>query len=397
MKRVLFVTWDGPQVSYVEGLFVPIFKALGGRGFHFDIVQFRWGSDDTAEPLKRLCAEAGIGLRLHNVLRRGGSLGAMATAVVGARAVRSAAAAFGSDVIMPRSLMPALAILAGRRWTQPIIFDADGLPADERVEFAGLDANGAPYRLLREIEASMVRKADITLARTDAARDILLARAGPMVSPARVRIVTNGRDETLFAPIAHAERVRIRTELGVATDAPLIVYAGSVGPQYRLEESVRLLAAVRRRLPDAKLLILTGSPDLVPDALAAVPHSPHHVIVRRVPPDAVSAYLACADVATAYRNTGFSMRAVAPVKVAEYLLCGTPVVGTAAIGDVRSAVAAGVFMDENAGHDAAAKWLEERLMAADAEDFRRRARAIGLAHFSLDRAVGDYATALEAI
>ena len=24
MKRFLFITWDGPQTSYMEGLFIPI-------------------------------------------------------------------------------------------------------------------------------------------------------------------------------------------------------------------------------------------------------------------------------------------------------------------------------------------------------------------------------------
>jgi hypothetical protein len=41
--RTLFITWDGPQVSYLESLFLPIFEALGAQGFPFDILQFRWG------------------------------------------------------------------------------------------------------------------------------------------------------------------------------------------------------------------------------------------------------------------------------------------------------------------------------------------------------------------
>ena len=28
MKNILFITWDGPQTSYMEGLFMPIFNEI---------------------------------------------------------------------------------------------------------------------------------------------------------------------------------------------------------------------------------------------------------------------------------------------------------------------------------------------------------------------------------
>ena len=89
------------------------------------------------------------------------------------------------------------------------------------------------------------------------------------------------------------------------------------------------------------------------------------------------------------------MRAVAPVKLGEYLLCGLPVVGAAAIGDTARAIDAGVFADDRAGDDAMAErilgdWLPRR------EAMRAAARAVGVADFSLDRSVRDYRAALEA-
>jgi glycosyltransferase involved in cell wall biosynthesis len=395
MSRILFVTWDGPQVNYVESLFVPIFRALGAEGIHFDIVQFRWGSQDSAEPLRRACADAGIGLRLHRILRRGGGAGAMATAITGTRHVRNAAAAFGSDILMPRSLMPALALLAGRRWQQPIIFDADGLPADERVEFAGLGPDSMTYRLLREIEATMLRRSDRVIVRTEAARQILLARAGPTMTSDRIHIVINGRDHEHFAPLPADCRAAIRAKLGVGPDTPLLVYAGSMGTQYRLSDSIMLLAEVRRRRPDAMLLILTGSPELVAGQLEPLGTSQEgNIVVRKVPPLKVAELVASADAATAYRDPGYSMQAVSPVKVGEYLLCGTPVVGTAAIGNVKNAVDAGVFRDEAGGHAAAADWIIDHIMNNTRQ--RAVARDVGIGHFSLQKAAESYQDAISA-
>lgn len=47
--NILFVTWDGPQVSYLEGLFLPIFKALKSAGIHVHVLQFTWAEQAKIE------------------------------------------------------------------------------------------------------------------------------------------------------------------------------------------------------------------------------------------------------------------------------------------------------------------------------------------------------------
>ena len=86
---------------------------------------------------------------------------------------------------------------------------------------------------------------------------------------------------------------------------------------------------------------------------------------------------------------------LAPVKVGEYLLCGTPVVGAAAIGRNEGAVRDGVFFDDAAGMEAAADWFVGRVLPERAA-YRERARRAGVAHYSLRRSVDDYSAALDA-
>jgi glycosyltransferase involved in cell wall biosynthesis len=111
-------------------------------------------------------------------------------------------------------------------------------------------------------------------------------------------------------------------------------------------------------------------------------------------PGEVARYLAAADVGLAFRSTGFSMQAVAPVKVSEYLLCGLPVAGTASVGDTKTAVAEGLFFPDDAGVGAAAEWVVRDVMP-HREDFRTRARAVGVRSFSLQRSIDDYYRAIE--
>src|SRR5689334_17603136 len=175
--RVLFVTWDGPQVSYLESLFVPIFERLGGLGVHFDVLQFRWGEPALTIRANRRCRDAGLGYRAEIVRRGLPVVAPFLTALLGSREIRKAVRDFESDLVMPRSLLPALAVLgAGGNRLRPMIYDADGLEADERVDFRGLSRGNPVYRLLRQIERQAVIQARSVLVRSADAAAVLAER-----------------------------------------------------------------------------------------------------------------------------------------------------------------------------------------------------------------------------
>lgn len=392
--KILFVTWDGPQVHYLESLFLPIFAGLRPDGFEFDILQFRWGSPAHEEAVRSACAEAGCGYSAVRIWRWG-ALGAFATALLGGFRVRKAVRRSGADAIMPRSILPSLATLAGGGpGLRPVLLDADGLEIDERVEFAGLKRNGLVHRILSAIEARTVRKSTAILVRTAAAREILMERAGPPADPAKYTVVANGRDGRIFHPFDEQCRQSVRSELGIAADAPLIVYVGSFGPKYRTRAVGELAMALHALRPDARLLVLSLAPEQVnTDLLDPFPALAGFTTVLRAPFRDVARYLAAADVGTVFITETFSTRTVVPVKTGEYLLCGVPAVGTAAVGDNEAALGAGIFFDDRRGPAEAARWVVEEVLP-NREDYRRRARAVGLEHYSLEKSVSDYRAAL---
>jgi glycosyltransferase involved in cell wall biosynthesis len=392
--RILFVTWDGPNVHYLESLFLPIFVGLRPDGYEFDILQFRWGSSAEEEAVRSACAEAGCGYSAVRVWRLG-ALGAFATALLGGLRLRRAVRRFGADVIMPRSVLPSLVTLAGGGpRLRPVLLDADGLEIDERVEFAGLKRDGPVHRILSGIEARMVRRAKAVLVRTAAARDILMARAGPPADPAKYTVVANGRDGRIFHPFDEQARRAVRSELGIAADAPLIVYVGSFGPKYRTRGVGDLAMALHALRADTRLLVLSLAPEQVQsELLDHFPDLGRFTTVLRAPFREVARYLAAADVGTVFITETFSTRTVVPVKTGEYLLCGVPAVGTAAIGDNEAAVSEGVFFDDRRGPAEAARWVVEEVLP-EREDYRRRARAIGLEHYSLEKSIRGYREAL---
>jgi hypothetical protein len=228
--NVLFVTWDGPQVSYLEGLFAPIFERLVRSGHTFRVVQFTWADEAQRTTIRRACEVRKIPYTASPVPSRWGVPGVVLTMVRGAFAIRRDVRDHPTDVLMPRSTLPGLMIRWAGPAALPVVFDADGLPVDERVEFGALKAGGVVHRVLRAAESAVLRTADVVLARTAFGRDEVCRRAGRPPGDDRFRVVVNGRDEAEFRPHGAASDGEVRAALGVA-EGPLVVYTGSLGPQ----------------------------------------------------------------------------------------------------------------------------------------------------------------------
>lgn len=395
--NILFVTWDGPQVTYLESLFLPIFQRLADAGLHFHILQFTWGDASLIEQRRLACRQARLTYRVQRIWRRPRALGGLLTALAGARLIRRAIGELHIDAVMPRSTLPALAtLLALRGRALPMVFDADGLPLDERVEFAGQSPASLVQRLLRDVEAQAVRRAERVLTRSSQAVEILLARVGAGTSPDKFQVVGNGRDTQRFSPGDAAARQRMREQLGLAADAPLLVYAGSLGPQYCLEEMFRLFGLVRQIRADARFLVLTGSPEALQPLLERFAVLAPAVSTLSLPGHAVPGYLACADLGLALRRSSFSMRAVAPIKLGEYLLCGLPVLASPGIGDTEAIVASAgrlLARPDDTELAQAARWFCDEVLP-HREILREHCRNTGVRHFSLDACADAYAAAL---
>lgn len=399
--NVLFVTWDGPQVSYLESLFLPIFHRLSDHGIRFHVLQFTWGGDRKIACSRSACESLGISYRAVHILRKPLALGSLLTAFSGNIIIGRAIRDLDIDIVMPRSTLPALStLLTLRNRSIPIVFDADGLPLDERVDFGGHSQLSLTYRFLRDIEAQAVRRADAILTRTGRAVDILHARAGAGTKKDKFYVVTNGRDPTAYTPGTPEQRHDLRKSLSIAPSAPLIVYAGSLGEQYCINEMFRFFEAIRTLRSDTRFLLLTGSLAVAKSYLKLFPGLENLCIIRNVESNKVSSYLGAADLGLALRYPSFSMQGVAPIKIGEYLLCGLPLLlargAPPNAGDLPPNTSMHLNSFDKSDFTNAAIWFVQQVLS-NRESYRQSTRAAGLKLFSLDASVRSYASALEAV
>lgn len=354
MKNILFITWDGPQTSYMEGLFMPIFQEIAKQGdYKFHVVQFTWAEDKKIAHTKAAADKMGITYSAWPVLRKPNiAIGSLLTVLTAAGKIKKYIRENNIHIVMPRSTFPAMIVnqinspfashaffpfrgLRGagkvpfRGFRGKLIFDADGLPIEERIDFAGLKKESFQYKLMKSAETKMLKSADAVITRSQKAIDIHIAHIGESYR-SKFSVVFNGRDKNVFAYQPNL-REEVRQELGLK-DELMFVYAGSLGPQYCIDEMLEIFSAYAENHL-AKFLILTGNTEFaeqnIPTELKA------HVILKSVPSEKVSFYLNGGDVAFGLRKPTFSMQGVAPIKLGEYLLCGLPVIASKGIGDTE--------------------------------------------------------------
>ena len=385
MKNLLFITWDGPQTSYMEGLFMPIFQEIAKQGdYKFHVVQFTWADDEKIAHTQAAADQMGITYTACPILRKPNvSIGSLLTVLSSAGKIKKYIRENNIHIVMPRSTFPAMIVnqinfpfvsralpfrglrgaaffpfrglrgsaffpfrglrgaaffpfrgLRGgkvtfRGFRGKLIFDADGLPIEERIDFAGLKKESFQYKLMKSAETKMLKSADAVITRSQKAIDIHTAHIGESFR-SKFSVVFNGRDKNIFAYQPHL-REKVRRELELK-DELLFVYAGSLGPQYCLTEMLQIFQTYAEKR-EAKFLILTGNTAFaeqnIPTELKA------HVILKSVPAEKVSFYLNGGDVAFGLRKPTFSMQGVAPIKLGEYLLCGLPVIASKGIGDTE--------------------------------------------------------------
>lgn len=384
MSHCLFITWDGPQTSYLEGLFLPIFKGLAEHGHRIHVLQFTWANAEVVLRTKAICEAAGIPYQSAPVWRKAGSAGPFASAVSGRSHIRRAISDWNIDTLMPRSLMPALAVLMmGSRRGLKLVFDADGFSVDERVDFGGLSPESATYRILRAVEARTAQIADRVLVRTLRAVEILVERS--KTDRAKFHVVGNGRDP---APFLVGRPPRTDKEFRLC-------YAGSLGAQYRPRQMIELAQCLRKQIPNLVFCVFTGDKTNLDIALDQSGVSDRSWIeVLRLPPEEMPAALMQCDLALALRQPAFSTQGVAPIKLGEYMLAGLPVIGTEGVGPVDPLIKAGVMLPLKEDFSQVWPWVRDNVIPHQ-NSLRALAQELGLAHFSLKASVDSYLPVLE--
>ncbi|WBL41258.1 hypothetical protein PBT90_10870 [Algoriphagus halophytocola] len=337
MKNILFITWDSDKTNYMENLFFPIFSALQDRGVvSASIFQFSWASATEVSRITELAQKQKLGY-VHVPISRSLPAALSSTkAILGSRTHLIAyIKSHQIQTIIARSSMPALITLILRKKLRhlgcEIIFDADGLPIQERLDLGNLKKGSFMHKILAGIERNMLRESDKVLVRTRLSISWHLSHNSDL-NKDKFFQVGNGRDPERFY-FDLEKRIAMRDALN-AKDELILVHSGSLGPGYALDLLFNILGELKSRGLAFQMFFLCRDPGylkgLVPDSIKV------HVKVLELDYEEVPAYLMAADLGISLRLASDSAKGLLPIKIGEYMMSGLPILLSKGIGDMDS-------------------------------------------------------------
>ena len=390
-KSIAFITWDGAEANYLEGLFLPIFKNMQTQfGYEFHILQFSWQSAEKVAKLQQLAADYGFHYLHFDVATKPiASIAKYYSLFKQYFAVKNYLNQYKVDWVMPRSTMPALLLNQIKLSNSKLVFDADGLAIEEKVDFEGLSTSSFLYKLYKNAEKRAIQKADKVIVRTAKAIQHF-EKDGHDKN--KFHIVLNGKNEAFFKPIDYDQLAALRTELGLAEKAKIFLYCGSIGKQYRPDIMFQIFDNYLAQNPQAIFVILTASKHLITPFIHDKNRA--NILIKKVENAQVPLYINAADICFGIRQYSYSMQGVSPIKLGEYLLCGTPIIASKGIGDTDEILAnlAGVYLIDNDNFDM--QTLLDFIHHIDKSKVQTALSYRGKQYYSLQLAAASYHAAL---
>lgn len=358
--RVLYVVYWGALEPLGRSLVVPTVLRLAKTGVKLTLITFEKPADLlNAKALRELRHEfeaAGVQwrpLRYHKAPKWPATALDSVLAILEALRLRMSQK---FDIVHARTFVAGpmgfmIASLLGARF----VYHNEGFYPDEQVDGGVWRERSLVHRLAKRVEAFLYERADGIVVLSERAGAVLRSERRA-AERTRIVVVPSAVDLQAFQPVGPTTA----TKGGLS-----LVYLGSVGLRYRLDQAGRFVNAVQSHRPGTTLTVISRADRTMVEAMLDAAGLPREAwSLRELPHSEIPAELRKHHAGLFFLTEGLSEHGCSPTKIGEYWAAGLPVVTTPNVSDTDATVrdqAVGVVVrgtDEAALNPAALQLIE---------------------------------------
>ncbi len=341
LGHVLYLSYDGLFDPVGSSQIVPYVKQLAMMGYHFHIISFEKPGNlkacrDGALSLFEGLPVSWIALPYH---RRPAVISTLRDLLAMKRAALDVCRKNPVSFIHARSYIAALvAKSVGKRTSLPFLFDMRGFWADERIEGGIWSLKNPVYRFIYQYfkrqEQHLLSSSAAIVSLTHAGADVLVQSWS--VDESKISVIPCAADYGHFSPPVPESALALRNKYALPPlKGTRLVYVGSTGTWYLLAEMVKFYQQFRVKFSDTSFLLIINERHPVVDELKSLFPEEVHVIIKAQRSE-MPALISWADYSIMFIKPSFSKKASSPIKLAESLALGLPVICNAGVGDLAS-------------------------------------------------------------
>ena len=265
------------------------------------------------------------------------------------------------------------------------IFDMRGFWPEEKVDAKAWPQGGFLYRFMKYIEKKLVLAADEVVVLTEAANVIIMHKYNVKniaVIPCCVDLETFSKSKSIPANTL------------LPQNRLMVIYLGSTGTFYNFEETAKFFQVFKEKMPEAFFLVLSnGNNENIVKILKSLTMDTRDFFVVSIPHKQIPLYLHTALFSMIFYQRILSAPGCCPIKFAESLACGVPILISPGIGDCDRIVqeeAVGVVLKGYSPNHyrLAAEQVYDLLLKRD--ETALRCYATAKKYFSLEAGVDKY-------
>jgi glycosyltransferase involved in cell wall biosynthesis len=348
MKNVLYLTYDGLTDPLGQSQILPYVKALSKKGFTFTILSC--DKPDKYSKLKdtieNLCKEDNIqwvSFAFSNKIP-------VLSKIIDRYRFKKIAIQLHKknaySLVHCRSYVSAeIGLYFKKNFGTKFLFDMRGFWADERVEGGSWSLKNPLYRALykyyKQKELQFFTNADYTISLTEAGKNEIQSWKTIRNNPIRIKVIPCCVDTSLFDKenVTKEDFIKYRNALSINDGSYILLYLGSLGTWYLLNDMLDFFKELLLKKPNAKFLFVTAD-DAEQIKTAALSKGIHeaNIVITKAQRKEVPLYIKMANASVFFINPSFSKKASSPTKQGEIMAMGVPIICNNGVGDTAEIV-----------------------------------------------------------
>jgi len=342
---ILYLTYDGLTDPLGQSQILPYLEGLSKLGHEITVISFEKGNAYLSDSIGSLDSQGKmkvIPLKYHKsppVLSTIFDIYHLKKEVM--KIIKSQKI----DIIHCRSYITSLVGLwAKRKFGIPFIFDMRGFWPDERVEGKLWNLSNPLfewiYKFFKKKELEYLSESDAIISLTHNAKNEILTWDKVKLSAKKVHVIPTCANFDLFDPksIGADDVAAVRSELGIKKDDFILLYLGSLGTWYMLDEMLDFFEELKivksKQNISCKFLFVTRDKGVLQNALSKRNLSDQDIIITQSTRENVPIYICLCNVGVFFILPTFSKKASSATKMGELMAMGKPVMTNTGWGDV---------------------------------------------------------------
>jgi len=342
--KILYITYDGLSDPVGQSQILPYIIKLSGENYKFHIIsaEKKENYNTKYKHIFQLLKKNNITWTSITYHKNPPILSTFFDILTTNKVANNLMKKEGFDIIHCRSYISAFTgMKLKKKYKEKLIFDMRGFYADERIDGNLWNTKNFIYsfiyKFFKKKEALFLNNADVTISLTHVGKDILLDKQYfPKINPS-IEVIPCCADLDHFSP-AQIDKTLARffkQKLNIKSTDFVLTYLGSIGTWYMLDEMLLFFKKLLEFKKKAKFLFITlFEKELILKRAFELKIPLEKIIIQGSNRNELPSLLSLSTISIFFIKPVFSKKASSPIKMAELLGMGIPIIANAGIGDV---------------------------------------------------------------